>query len=173
MEKFEVIKKENISKLPQGVGVYAFKRGKEIFYIGKAVNIKKRVKNHFQQPGFKNALFIKKITKIGVMKTDSEIEALILEAKLIKKYKPKYNVIWRDGKNFFYVGITKENHPRVFITHQIKKQATRYIGPFVEGRTVKKTLRFLRKIFPYYSIKKHPPQALFLVSIGALPRPQS
>jgi len=162
MDKFKFIKKEGVSKLPKSAGVYALCRGKEVFYIGKAVNIRQRVKNHFQQSDFKNAFFIGRVSKIGIIPTDSEIEALILEAKLIKKHKPKYNVVWRDDKNFFYVGITKEDCPTVFITHQIGRQATgdkrqaTYIGPFVEGRAIKKSLRFLRKIFPYYSMKKHP-----------------
>jgi len=86
-----------------------------------------------------------------------------LEANLIKKYQPKYNIIWRDDKNYFFVGITKEDFPQVFWTHQTKELKIKnlklkidYLGPFVEGTALKKTLRILRRIFPYYTIKKHP-----------------
>jgi excinuclease ABC subunit C len=155
MIKFSFISKNKIEKLPKNSGVYCFKNNNKILYIGKAINLLERIKNHFLAPNYRDNLFIKRVKKIGYIKTDSEIEALILEARLIKKYKPKYNVIWRDDKNFFYIAITKEKLPRVFITHQPKLN-TKHIGPFVDGRALKQSLRYLRKIFPYYSTKKHP-----------------
>ncbi len=97
-----------------------------------------------------------------------------MEANLIKKCQPKYNIVWRDDKNYFYVGIAKEDLPRVFITHQVSvygnegrkegkalfdhqvKKDANYIGPFIEGTALKKTLKILRKVFPYYTVKKHP-----------------
>ena len=87
---------------------------------------------------------------------------MILEANLIKKYQPKYNVIWKDDKNYFFVGVTKEDFPRVFITHQPKSiynlQFTIYnfAGPFVDGKALKQTLKILRKVFPYRSCKNLP-----------------
>ncbi|MDP2967350.1 MAG: GIY-YIG nuclease family protein, partial [bacterium] len=103
MNKFKFLKKGRITKLPKDAGVYAFKKGREILYIGKAVNIKERIKQHKELLGL--------ATKVGYIETDSEIKALILEANLIKKYQPKYNIVWRDDKNYFYVGITKEDFP--------------------------------------------------------------
>lgn len=160
--KFRFKFKKEVKQLPNEPGVYCLK-GKDILYVGKASNLRGRVKNHFQQPGYKDFLFLDKIRKIGYIQTNSEIEALILEANLIKKYQPKYNVLWRDDKNYFYVGITQEDFPRVFITHQTKKLSPKayalnpkFIGPFVDGRALKKTLRTLRKIFSYYTSKKHP-----------------
>ena len=82
--------KKKISFLPKGPGVYAFKKGAKFLYVGKAGNIKNRVKNHFQGPGFKDSLFVKQASKIAYIKTDSEIEALILEADLIKKCREIY-----------------------------------------------------------------------------------
>jgi excinuclease ABC subunit C len=155
---FRFLEKKKINFLPPEPGVYALKN-KEIFYIGKAANLRERIKNHFQQPGFKESLFLEKVKKIGYIKTDSEIEALILEANLIKKYQPKYNVVWRDDKNYFFIGITKEDFPRVFITHQTElkvenwKLKIDYFGPFVEGTSLKTTLKILRKIFPFRSCK--------------------
>jgi len=144
-----------MEKLPRTPGVYAFKNNEEILYIGKAANLKERVKNHFQSPSYRDNLFLDKIKKIGFLETGSEIEALLLEANLIKKYRPKYNIMWRDDKNYFYVAISKEKLPFVSITHQPKKSLN-LIGPFVDGTALKKTLRLLRKVFPYYSSKKHP-----------------
>lgn len=173
MEKIKFIKDKNWDELPKTAGVYFFynkpkARGQkqEAIYIGKAINIKDRVKSHFQQPSYRDNLYIRKVDKIGYIETNSEIEALILEANLIKKHQPKFNVIWRDDKNYFYVAIenNKDKIPYVFITHQPQKniQDTRYkiqntsVGPFTEGNSLKKTLRFLRKVFPYYTFSKHP-----------------
>ncbi len=158
MEKFKFLPKDKISQLPKVPGVYAFKKGAKLLYIGKAANLKERIKQH------EDLLSLTK--QIGYIKTSSEIEALILEANLIKKYKPKYNVMWRNDKNYFFVGITKEDFPQVFITHQptkifasqklrraSQKLKSNYIGPFVDGTALKATLKILRKIFPYRTCK--------------------
>jgi excinuclease ABC subunit C len=156
MKKIKFIKNKNFDELPKTSGVYLFYGKNELLYIGKAINIKNRVKNHFQQPSYRDDLFIDLVNKIGCIETNSEIEALILEANLIKKRQPKYNIMWRDGKNYFYVAVAqnKQKIPYVFITHQ-KKENAKYVGPFVEGTALKKTLRFLRRVFPYYTSKKH------------------
>ncbi len=155
MNAFLFIKDKNFNQLPKTSGVYCFKNGKELIYIGKAINIQSRVKNHFNQPSYRDNLFIDKVEKIGYLETNSEIEALILEANLIKKYQPKFNVVWRDDKNYFYVAITKDKCPIIYITHQ-KTENAEYIGPFVEGTALKKTLRFLCRVFPYYTQARHP-----------------
>ncbi len=219
MKKFRFLKKVGIKKLPKKPGVYCFKE-KKILYIGKAANIQDRVKNHFQQPEFKESIFLDKVRKIGFIETYSEIEALILEANLIKKYQPKYNVVWRDDKNYFYVGITKparhrstrppasslagevgrepqalaggEDFPRVFMTHQPKKlyskpylPATRlrsrrwqagtlnpeFVGPFVDGRALRQTLKILRKIFPYRTCKTLPKRPCLWYQLDRCPAP--
>ncbi|MBZ9572514.1 GIY-YIG nuclease family protein [Patescibacteria group bacterium] len=177
MKGFRFIKKGETKKLPKAPGVYCFLNRRRKLYIGKAANIQERIKNHFQQPGFKEDLFLNQTKKIGFLKTDSGIEALILEANLIKKHQPKYNVIWRDDKNFFYTGITKEDFPRVFWTHQIKLQTTNYklqtkfIGPFVEGRALKQTLKILRKVFPYRSCKNLPKRPCLWYQLDRCPAP--
>ena len=160
MEGFKYIKKQDIENLPKTSGVYSF-YGKELLYIGKAINIKNRVKNHFSQPSYRDGLFVNKVTKIGYLETGSEIEALIIESKLIKKYQPKFNVVWKDDKNYFYVAISKNEKTIVYITHQKRPKTfghpdAEYIGPFVEGTALKKTLRFLRRVFPYYTQTRHP-----------------
>ncbi len=169
MERFRFLPKDKISKLPETSGVYFF-RNKEILYIGKAINIRDRVKNHFQQPSYRDGLFISQISKIGFLKTASEIEALVLEANLIKKYQPKYNVLWRDDKNYFYVGVTQEDFPRIFITHQ-KKAKDIFIGPFVDGNALKQSLKVLRKVFPFRSCNVLPKHPCLWRQLGRCPAP--
>lgn len=174
MEKFELLNPNKISELPKEPGVYAFK-DKEILYIGKAVNIRERVKSHFQNKGFKEEIFLAKTKSIGYIKTDSEIEALILEANLIKKYQPKFNVLWRDDKNYFFVAITKEDFPRVFISHQKLPNTYHlkplYTGPFVDGKALKETLKALRKISPFRSCKRIPKRACLWYTLKRCPGP--
>src|SRR3989338_3411177 len=124
----------NFNRFPKSPGVYLFKKGADFLYIGKAANIRERVKQH------KDLLGLAK--QFGFIKTDSEIDALLLEARLIKKYQPKYNVVWKDDKNYFYVAITREELPRVFITHQLLKIKNyklkiEYVGHFVDGQALK------------------------------------
>lgn len=187
MEKFKFLGKDKISRLPKSPGVYAFsargrsaiggKQGREFLYIGKATNIRERVKNHFPQPVYRDGLFTNQVQKVGYLKTNSEIEALILEADLIKKYQPKYNVVWRDDKNYFFVAITKEDFPCVFWTHQIKvkgqklKVKSLFIGPFVEGTVLKQTLKILRKVFPYRTCKTLPKRPCLWYQLGRCPAP--
>jgi len=170
MEKFKFLRKEGLNKVPQKCGVYCFSGNKGILYIGKATNLNERIKNHFQQPGFQDNLFLKKVKKIGYVKTDSEIEALIFEASLIKKYQPKFNIMWRDDKNYFFVGVTKEEFPQIFITHQIKLK-TDFVGPFIDGTALKETLKFLRKIFPYRSCNLIPKKPCLWYQLSRCPAP--
>jgi excinuclease ABC subunit C len=170
MDRFIFIPKEKINELPKTSGVYCFREKNETIYIGKAINIQSRVKNHFQQPSYRDDLYIDKVDKIGYLETNSEIEALVLEANLIKKYQPKYNVVWRDDKNYFYVAITKTERPVIYVTHQ-KNEKADYIGPFVEGTALKKTLRFLRRVFPYYGAKNHPKTKCTYCHLGLCPGP--
>ena len=160
MEKFEFLAKNNISQLPKTTGVYAFKQGKNIIYVGKAKNLKERVKNHS----------LTQVEKIGFIKTASETEALLLEAKLIKQCQPKHNVVWKDDKNYFYIGITKEVFPRIFITHQPKGEAE-YVGPFVDGKALKQTLKALRKVAPYRTCKTLPKKPCLWYHLQRCPAP--
>jgi len=195
MEKFKYLKTKEINKLPKTPGVYTFKKGGKILYIGKAANIRERVKNHFGQPGYRDNSFLDKVERIGYIKTNSEfaepsahltshpasqgstIEAMILEANLIKKYQPKYNIVWRDDKNYFFVAVTEEDFPRVFITHQPKLQTTnyklqtKYVGPFVDGKALKQTLKVLRKVFPYRTCRVIPNRPCLWYHLNRCPAP--
>lgn len=101
MERFRFIKDKNFSELPKTSGVYCFVSGKETIYIGKAINIQSRVKNHFQQPSYRDNLFMDKVDKIGFFETGSEIEALILEASLIKKTSQSLTLSGKTAKIIF------------------------------------------------------------------------
>ncbi|MBI1985062.1 MAG: GIY-YIG nuclease family protein [Candidatus Wildermuthbacteria bacterium] len=170
--KFRFIAKEKLSALPSAPGVYALSSSQEILYIGKALNLKERIRSHFQQPSYRDHLFIKHITKVGCIETFSEIDALLLESQLIKKYQPKYNVMWKDGKNYFYLALTKEPLPRVLILHQVSKGSfSKFLGPFVDGKSLKQTLKLLRRVFPYYTAKKHPEGLCSWCHIALCPGP--
>jgi excinuclease ABC subunit C len=173
MEKFIYIKKDDLKNLPTNAGVYSFIAAKNEtpLYIGKAINIRERVKNHFFQPTYKDRFFTDKTSYIGFIETASEIEALLLEANLIKKIQPTFNSVWRDDKNYFYVAVTKTEKPVVFITHQQNDQTLQYIGPFVEGTALKKTLKVLRRVFPYYTSVKHPKNKCTWCHLGLCPGP--
>lgn len=168
-------------KIPAATGVYFFKDSKgKIIYIGKAANLRSRVGSYFNKGASLNAAksaMLEKAVKIDWQICDSEIEALVLEARLIKQHRPKYNVLMKDDKNYFFVGVTNPNFlkkisgwqakkewPRVFITHQPFARAqnslpahykllTKYIGPFTDGGALKMTLKLLRKNFPYRTCK--------------------
>jgi len=179
MERFHFLDKSKLTELPKTSGVYCFKSKNEAIYIGKAINIQSRVKNHFNQPSYRDNLFIDKVEKVGYFETNSEIEALVLEANLIKKYQPKFNVVWRDDKNYFYVAFepNKKGLLYVYITHQpsfakaSEGQGHKYIGPFIEGVALKMTLKLLRKVFPFYTQARHPKNKCMYCHLGLCPGP--
>lgn len=171
MSKEKKINKDQASKIPKEPGVYFFydKTGK-VIYIGKALNLKNRVKTHFRQPNYKDNIFIKNVEKIGYIPLSSEVEALILESQLIKKNQPKFNILFRDDKKYFYVGISREDWPRIFLTHQPQNKKD-YIGPFTDGASLKQTLKTLRKIFPFRSCKNMPKKSCLWYDLERCPGP--
>lgn len=157
------LKNLKVERIPSLPGVYFFLGPRrKILYIGKAANLRARLRGYFgAAPGEKTKLLLEEAEKIKFISTDSEIEALLEEAHAIKKLRPKYNVLWRDDKNYFFVGITKETFPRIFLTHQIQRARGKpsaremtFIGPFVSGRALRHTLRMLRELFLYCTCRK-------------------
>ena len=160
--------KERLTKLPSKPGVYFFKdKNGKIIYIGKANDLRARVRQYFtrakeQHP--KITALISEIARLDWQECESGIDALIQEARLIKKYHPKFNVLMRDDKNYFFVGISRENFPCIFTTHQPSHHllATRYslnsnyIGLFTDGVALKQTLKILRRVFPFRFCRKAP-----------------
>jgi len=157
-------------KIPMAPGCYQFfdKKG-NIIYIGKAAILKNRVLSYWQKnvghTPAKNKM-LTEIKKIKWIVTDSEIEALLLESNLVKKYQPYYNVLLRDDKRFAYIKISLADEiPGVFLTRTVDK-AGKYFGPFVSAQAAKETVRTLRKIFPYCTARKAQKRACFYYQIG-------
>ena len=138
---------KKIKTAPQIPGVYIFYKNSLPLYIGKASNLKSRLQSYLKITDIKNKILDKEANKLKLIKLRSPVEALITEANLIKTLKPQYNVLWRDDKNYFYVGFTKERFEKVFITHQPKDLEV--IGPFTDGKAIRLFLKILRRQYPY------------------------
>lgn len=166
-----------IKKAPQKTGIYIFSakggsaaggknRTGEFLYIGKAGNLKKRVRQYLrpdiERPFLKHLMA--EAEKVDFKTTGSEIEALILESKLIKERQPKYNVMLRDGKRHFYVGFSNDDLPKVFIGHQPTK-----FGPFTDGAALRTAIRLLRRIFKYCTCKQRHNNFCLNYHIGKCP----
>jgi len=143
-----------IENIPKSPGVYRFvdKEG-IVLYVGKAINLNKRVKSYFQQFE-RNSLRIQKlvsqINDINTTVVGSELEAILLETNLIKQLRPKYNILMKDDKNFVYIKITKnEDFPQITIVRKVENDGALYFGPKTAAGKVRKTLDVLKKIFPY------------------------
>jgi len=147
----ELTLSEKLDSLPTSPGVYQFKNSEgKIIYVGKAQNLRSRVRQYFQQSRSadpKLDAMVEKIADVELIVTDSDIEALILEANLIKKLKPRYNVILKDDKSYPYIVITNEPFPRVFVTRRIIRDGSRYFGPYTDVKTVRFALKTVRDIF--------------------------
>ncbi len=140
-----------LKNLPSDPGVYFFKnREGKIIYIGKAKSLRNRVKSYFLNIGkhqqFKTEILVKKISSIEYIVTDNELEALLLEANMIKQHKPKYNIDLKDDKSFPYIKITKELYPQVYITRNTENDGSRYLGPFTHVKSVRSILNILKKL---------------------------
>lgn len=161
------IKRLNIPIAP-GCYQYYNKSG-QIIYIGKAANLKSRVLSYWQKGAdltpAKSAM-LKQIVKIKWLETESEIEAILLEANLIKKYQPPFNIALRDDKRFAYLKISLADEiPGVFLTRTVD-QTGKYFGPFTSALAARETIRALRKIFPYCNARKPQKRACFYYQIG-------
>ncbi|MDD5491862.1 MAG: excinuclease ABC subunit UvrC [bacterium] len=149
---------EKIKHLPDQSGVYLMKnRRGEIIYVGKATSLKKRVSSYFQGKGFspKVQALVSHITTIDYIPTNTEKAALLLEFELIKRYRPRYNVMYRDDKSYPFLKITmKEQWPRLLMTRVVRKDGASYYGPYPDGSHLRKIVRAVRKYFSLRYCKK-------------------
>lgn len=149
---------EKLKILPEHPGVYLMKnKDNEIIYVGKAVNLKNRVRSYFreQRPeAAKTIALVKHIADFEYILADNELEALVLECNLIKKYRPKYNISLKDDKTYPYLKITNEDYPRVLITRKVDKDGARYFGPYPSANDLRSSLEVVRSIFPFRSCKQ-------------------
>lgn len=148
----------HIKNLPDKPGVYLMKNSLgEVIYVGKAKVLKNRVKSYFQKSknhSEKVKVMVKNIAEFEYIVTDSEMEALILECNLIKKYNPKYNILLKDDKFYPFIKITvNDDYPRVFVTRRFAKDGSKYFGPYTNGSAVYETLDLIYKIFPFRNCK--------------------
>lgn len=150
--------KQTLSILPELSGSYQyFDEHGEIIYVGKAKNLKKRVYSYFNKhhDSPKLRVMVPQIAKIEFIVTDSEVEALILESHLIKKHKPKYNVLLKDDKKFPYFVVTQEEYPRIIVARKANKNKIKgkYFGPYTDSRAMYATLDLIKKLFPLKQCK--------------------
>ena len=151
-----------LKSLPSTPGVYFHKDTEgQIIYIGKAASLRNRVRQYFQksrQRDPKTDALVAEIADVDWTEVETELDALFLEAELIRRYRPQYNILMRDDKSLVFVRIDKKsNHPTVTLTRRPLDDNAEYYGPYFSAFTVKKALKYLRRIFPY-STHTHPPK---------------
>lgn len=139
--------KNRIESTPDQPGIYRFQNvKKQDIYIGKASSLKKRLVSYTKTEDSRIQKMVSEAIHLNYLETHSDIEALILESQLIKQHRPQFNIMLRDDKQYFFVGFSNDEFPRVSLIHQPSGD---YIGPFTDGAALKATLKYLRNIFPY------------------------
>lgn len=159
--------KEELKKLPDQPGVYLMHAADdEIIYVGKAINLKKRVSSYFRKVNNRGPKIEKMITLIDYFEyivTDSELEALVLENNLIKEHRPKYNTMLKDDKSYPFMKVTvQEDFPRVLFARQMKRDGARYFGPYTSAAAVKDTIELLQKLYGIRTCNKSLPKEIGL-----------
>jgi excinuclease ABC subunit C len=138
--------------LPADPGVYQYYDDKgDLLYVGKAKNLKNRVSSYFNKNQYENGktmVLVRKIADIKYIVVETELDALLLENSLIKKYKPRYNIMLKDDKTYSSIVIKKEDFPRVFPTRQVIRDGSEYFGPYPSGRTMHAVLDLIKKLYP-------------------------
>lgn len=164
----------DLQNIPTTPGCYIYRNSAgEIIYIGKAINLKKRVSQYFQRDdalGPKTKTLVSQIASIETKSVNSEIEALVLESSLIKKYLPKYNSQLRDNKSYLYICISKSKVPIVFTAHSSNLPPHADIfGPFPDASSVKSLLKTIRRLFPFRNKENHPKTDCLYCHLGLCP----
>ena len=145
---------EQLKAIPPETGVYIFKDSKgQVLYVGKAVNLRSRVRSYFQpssRSSLKARLLAEKVASVEFILTQNEVEALVLECNLIKRYRPPFNIRLRDDKQYPYIKITwQETFPRILVTRRMEQDGSLYFGPYTSTSALHQTMDLIRKIFPY------------------------
>ena len=145
-----------LQTLPNNPGVYQFyDANNTLIYVGKAINLKKRVSSYFQKEhdNAKTRVLVKKIVRIEHIVVATESDALLLENNLIKKYQPRYNILLKDDKSYPWICVKKERFPRVFSTRRVVKDGSLYFGPYTSMKTVHTLLDLIKELFPLRNAK--------------------
>lgn len=167
-----------LEDIPQKTGIYKFfDKDKKILYIGKALNLKSRVSSYFKNSHIDRPHIVKMIPQIcnvQTIVTENEVESMILESALIKKYKPKFNIEFKDDKSFAWIYIsTKEKFPTVRVVRSIKKNEFKegmLFGPYPKGKPVKRIFNYIRKLFPFCTCK-NPKEPCLYYHLNLCPAP--
>jgi len=170
--------KEKLATLPKTPGVYFHKNAEgQIIYVGKAAVLRNRVRQYFQESRFRDTktdLLVSEIDDVDWIEVDSEVDALFLEAEMVRRYMPRYNILLRDDKSSCYIRISfKERAPLVSVTRRPYDDGADYYGPFLQSGPVRKALRYLRKAFPYSTHTTLPSRACLDYHIGLCPGPET
>ena len=140
-----------LQTLPSSPGIYQFyDKSDVLIYVGKAINIKKRVSSYFQKhhDSGKTRVLVKKIVRIEHIVVETESDALLLENNLIKKYQPRYNILLKDDKSYPWICIKKERFPRIFQTRRVVKDGSLYFGPYTSIKTIRTLLELIKELYP-------------------------
>lgn len=169
---------EKLKTLPKTPGVYFHKnKDGQIIYVGKAAVLRNRVRQYFQASRYrdpKTEVLIQEIYDTDWIEVESEIEALFLEAEMVRRYQPQYNILLRDDKSVSYVRITtRDQNPSVTITRRPLDDGADYFGPFLSAGPVRQSLKYLRKIFPYSTHTTLPDRACLQFHLGLCPGPET
>src|SRR3989344_5900303 len=145
---------QEIKSAPKEPGIYVFYNQKTPLYIGKASNLRNRLKSYLKVTDLKTQSLNNEASRLEYIILRSEIEALIEESRLIQELKPKYNVLWMDNKSYHYVAFTREKFPKIFITHKNlkivnSKLKISLVGPFTDNAALRIALKTIRRYFPY------------------------
>jgi excinuclease ABC subunit C len=159
---------EKIDQVPDRPGVYLYKDAKaQVIYIGKAASLRSRVRSYFQESRQRDAktdALVGQIRDLDYIVTGNELEALILESNLVKKHRPRYNIILRDDKHYPFLRLTTdEEFPRLVVARRVQKDGSSYFGPFYPATAMRQTLRLVRQLFPLRTCR--------IKIDGTLPRP--
>ena len=159
---------EKVDQIPDRPGVYLYKDAKQqVIYVGKAASLKSRVRSYFQESRArdpKTDALVGQIRDLDVIVTGNELEALILESTLVKRHRPRYNIILRDDKHYPFLKLTTdEEFPRLVVARRVQKDGAAYFGPFYPATAMRQTLRLVRQLFPLRTCR--------IKIDGSLPRP--
>jgi len=176
MKRIEIKRgKINLAQIPLSAGVYLFinKKG-DILYIGKAKSLRPRLSSYFRTPATNKSLILRQKAKaIKVITTPSDFEALLLEARLTKKYQPPYNTQLKDDKHYLYIKITHGLIPLITTSRKKKEKEASFFGPYPSSGAVRFLLTTLRKAFPYRSCLHLPQKPCLYADLGLCPAPCS
>lgn len=159
---------EKLKILPERPGCYLMKdRQGEVIYVGKAKVLKNRVRSYFTgSHDGKTARLVQEIVDFEYIVTDTEIESLVLELNLIKRYDPRYNIMLKDDKTYPYIQITNEKYPRLLVTRNVKRKSGKYFGPYPNAYAAQETKKLLDRIYPFRKCRHLPKQVCLYYHLG-------